>query len=260
MSEPAAPSEEEPSRAPADPAPWGLGGAVKLVSLSIGLQILLGLLLAGVAAVCFQLLDPGLIKGSQQLMDAIVEVTILPLVVGWSALTLGLLYTSIVLRHRRPFLESLGLRWPSMTGAAASLILGGSVAAAGVYLEICFPPDRGEMPEGPLTRLAQAGTWGHVLWSFIAVLAAPAIEELLFRGYAYRGARGKLGPARAGLAVTLVFVTLHFQETGFYLPAIASLAVVASVLVALMERTGNLSYCICCHLGYNATLALISWL
>jgi membrane protease YdiL (CAAX protease family) len=93
----------------------------------------------------------------------------------------------------------------------------------------------------------------------VAVVLAPVVEEVLFRGYSYLGARARVGARSAMAGVTLLFVVLHLGETGDWWPAITGIALVSFLLVSIMERTENLTHCIACHAGYNAALAGLSF-
>jgi len=240
------------------PAPWGLRGAVYVTALSGLSQLVFGLLLGGIAGMVIAWLDPGLIGSGEQFGEAVLQVTIIPLALLSSLFTLTLIYISVVLVCRRPLLESLGLRRPDASALTASLLLGAAAAALYVGVALLLPPGPDQDLGGPISKLAESGPFGHAIWILMAVVMAPAVEEILFRGYAYLGVRRRLGPLWAGAAVTTFFVLLHITETGTYLPALAGIATLATALIVMMERTGNLTYCIACHLGYNAMLAVMS--
>ena len=254
-SEVPAPTSPDPS---ADPAPWGLKGAILLPLLSFGGQLVLGLLVGGMAAAALMLLDPNITSNPEDFQEAILLVSLGPVALASSILTLGLIYVSVTVVARRPFLASLGLTRPSAPGLARSGGLGAAMALLYVGIAGVFPPDPEVELGGPLTRLAESGPFGHALWLGLAVLVAPVIEELLFRGYMFLGARRRLGPVGAGVAVTITFVALHLPETGTYWPAVAGIASMATALIMVMHRTGKLTYCIAGHLGYNAALAGLS--
>jgi len=252
MSDVAPPEASLPAAAP---APWGLGGSAAVVFLSLASQLVLALLLTGFAGLVLSASSPDLADKPEELSEAATQVSILPLALASSLVTLGLVYASVVVHHRRPFFKSLGLSRPSTRGLLASAACGWGLACAGVGLMMLIPFEGDSESLGPLTRLADSGPIGRAIWLALGLCLAPLVEEILFRGYAYLGARRRLGAFGSGLAVTCLFLLLHLGETGLYWPALAGIGMLAAVLAMLMERTGNLSYCIACHLGYNATLA-----
>ncbi len=245
---------------PPDPAPWGLRGALGVTVLAYAAQLVLGLLLGGFAWAVLAFLDPDLVGETQEMAEAVILVTVVPLALLSSIVTLGLVYGSVVLMSRRPLLESLCLRRPTFHGLASFTMLGAVLALLFLVGSIFFPPSEQEELGGPLSRLAESGPFGYGIWMALAILMAPFVEEVLFRGYAYLGARQRLGPVWAGAWVTLIFTALHVTETGTYWPALAGILLLSTILVLVMERTGNLFYCIFCHLGYNGALASLSLL
>jgi len=241
-----------------DPAPWGLAGAIAVTLLAYSTQIFVLIALGAVGGAVLLLMEPNLASHPEELKNLTVLVSLAPGALASSALTLVFIWFSVSVVCRRPFLEALHLRRPSGPGLAGAIALGMTIAAAYVGVAVAFPPPPNTELGGALSRLAEAGPFGFAMLVVLALAMAPVVEEILFRGYAFLGARRTLGRFGAGVAVTVVFVALHMMQTGTYLPALAGIATMATALVILMERTGNLSYCIAGHLGYNATLALLS--
>lgn len=249
---------EAPPSVPEDPAPWRLKGAIIVTALSLIGQIVLFILIGGAASLVIALLEPGILDHPAEMQDAVILISVAPVALLSSLLTVGLVYVSITAIYRRPFFASLRLSRPSGPSLAGYTALGYGVAVAYVAVSSLFPMPETSEPEGVLSKLAQSGTTGHIIWAVMALGLAPVAEEILFRGYAYLGARQKLGPVWAGVLVTSLFVPLHMGETGTYWPALAGIATLSTILILVIERTGNLSYCIACHLGYNAALASLS--
>lgn len=240
-----------------EPAPWGIRGAILVTGLSFAVQIVVALILGGFAAAVITFMDPGLVGDEEEFQNLVVLVTVVPMALLYTVFTLAIIHVSVTRVWHRPFAESLKLKIPTRAGLLGSLALGALMAAAFVTLASLFPPQ--EEIGGPLARLAETGLAGHLLWILLAVVMAPTVEEILFRGYAYLGVRQKLGPVRAGIAVSVVFLLLHLGETGFYIPALAGIGGMAVILIVLMERGGNLTCCIACHLGYNGALSMLSF-
>ena len=239
-------------------APWGLKGAILLPVLAYGGQVLLVLLLALFTRLMLLMMNPNLENEPEVLERLILQASLLPVAMASALLTLGMVYGSVSILSGRPFLAALGLRRPSR--ASISFALSGVLVAFGSLLVMAvFPPDE-ELPLGPMSELARSGPFGHAIWALLAVAVAPIVEEILFRGYAYLGARERLGAVRAATAVTLLFVGLHLTETAGWWPATLGIATISVLLAVIMQRTGNLTHCIACHAGYNATLAALSFL
>jgi len=258
--EPPPPSIPAPSEAAYSPAPWGFKGAALVTLLALASQVMLALVLGGVARLILVRLEPNIANHPDELLSLTTQTIVLPLEISWALLTLGLVYASVTLRHRRPFLGALRLLRPTLNGLFASAGGGFALAMLGVLLMSLFPWRGDDESLGPLSKLASSGGLGAAIWMLLAVGIAPVIEEILFRGYAYLGARERIGAFWAGVLVTAVFVPLHVGETGRYWPALVGITTMSAALVVVMERTRNLTYCIICHLGYNAGLVSLSLL
>lgn len=109
---------------------------------------------------------------------------------------------------------------------------------------------------GPLTRMSVTPGITRVVWVLTAIVLAPPIEELLFRGVLYGGYRKSFGPTGAAALTTVIFITLHFTEL-IHQP-LATLGITGLALAALWWRirSSAIGPAIAVHFGYNATLVL----
>jgi len=153
---------------------------------------------------------------------------------------------------------------------AAQGILGGAVFAAPVILVtsvvaiVAVQLAGGATPPSPLPPTGTAS--GLVLHLIAGAVIAPFAEEVLFRGFALTAWRRSVGPRRAILWTSIVFVLAHLLLiSGDTFGQAASLAFVAALVrvpVALalgwlFVRTGTLWAPIGLHAAYNAILILI---
>ena len=96
-----------------------------------------------------------------------------------------------------------------------------------------------------------------ILFVIGAVIFAPIVEELLFRGVLLRALLRRFEPAYAVLGSGVIFALVHYvgdPNTRPFLPALAGLGVVLAV-VAL--RSGDLSTSIFIHAGFNLTTTIL---
>jgi uncharacterized protein len=108
-------------------------------------------------------------------------------------------------------------------------------------------------PAQQLTAKGQ-GLWGLVGLLVLLAVAAPVVEELLFRGLLLRGLEVRLG-ARAALVVSsLVFAAVHLQVVQF-----PGLLVAGLVFGWLVQRSGRLGPAIVAHVAFNAATVLVMW-
>jgi len=89
---------------------------------------------------------------------------------------------------------------------------------------------------------------------FTILIAAPVIEELVFRGFLYSYLRKKLSMVKALPISALIFSFLHFSpdQGGSNIPLLSSLFVLALFLGFLYERQRSLFAPIALHMTFNS--------
>lgn len=104
------------------------------------------------------------------------------------------------------------------------------------------------VPQGPVETLREANSaWEKFYFGFVAILLAPVVEELLFRGMMYPALK-QVGFPRFALLFTSFFFALIHLNLMTFLP----LFLFAMVLVWLYEQTDNLIVPIVAHSLFNA--------
>jgi membrane protease YdiL (CAAX protease family) len=99
---------------------------------------------------------------------------------------------------------------------------------------------------------------GTVVLFFIgAVIFAPLVEELLFRGILLRGLLRKVEPATAIVLSAVIFALVHYIGDPNTLPFLPALAGLGAVLALTALRTGDLSASIFIHAGFNLTTTIL---
>lgn len=99
--------------------------------------------------------------------------------------------------------------------------------------------------------IMQEDSWLKVPYILIAILAAPLVEELLFRGVLFPYLVKRTGLAGGTLLVALLFATIHFHP-----PSFLPLALLSAALCLAYWRTGSLWVCIGMHAVFNAVSIL----
>lgn len=153
-------------------------------------------------------------------------------------------------RHGLPFPAALGLGLPLPRGLAR-VFFGGMLLQVAVLLLVVMLPPPPDMVS-PLERLLRQGPWAMWLVLVVAVIIAPFVEEVLFRGLLLGALRRRWSFPLAALLVTVVFTALHASQTRTYLPALAGIFICGWVLATLRERSGSLWPPVALHMGFNA--------
>ena len=159
------------------------------------------------------------------------------------------------------FLMQHGLRWREFLGLDQSgwqrglwLALGVAALALPVALllnalsETVLVTLRGKAEMQPTMKILEmtVGTFRRVCFGFTAVLLAPVVEEILFRGVLYPAIKLRGYPKSALIGTSLLFAAIHGS-----LMTLVPLFFLAAVFVWLYERTGTLAAPIVAHSFFN---------
>lgn len=173
-----------------------------------------------------------------------------PVQLIYYALLFLLLYAMVSGRRRLPFWSSLALHRLRPAYILPAVVTGCLLAILVQFSSLLFPP-----PEPlPIDRLfnTRAAAWLIIASS---LLAAPLLEELVFRGYIYTLLERLWGMAPAVLLSGLLFGSIHFSQLypGYF--QMLLLCVVGIVFSLARARTGTVLASILLHFGYNATIS-----
>lgn len=142
-------------------------------------------------------------------------------------------------------------------GAVAPFAVGAVVVALQSLLGLDDPE-----PVGLLAEVEQASTVTNVVIFVSVVLAAPAVEELVFRRALFGGIRRRLGLAW-GLALSSLLFGLVHLDVILSSPVGAlqglGLVLVGLVLALLHHRTDHLAAPIAAHATYNGVIMALTF-
>jgi hypothetical protein len=92
----------------------------------------------------------------------------------------------------------------------------------------------------------------RIAFVFIATIAAPVTEELIFRAGLFRFLRGRLPGWVAVLVSSLLFAAIHQS-----LASLAGLTMLAAVCALAYQRTGRIGTAIVAHALFNLTTVVV---
>ena len=151
---------------------------------------------------------------------------------------------------RRPFWQTLGWGWHPRfkwlhAAGLALLMLGVAVLA-----EKLLPHK-----ETDLEKLLKLGMAVKLMVAALAVLTAPLIEEIVYRGVVYSSAEGLWGKTAAVALVTVLFALVHVPQYWGSWAANTAILSLSLVLTLLRAWSGTLLPCVVTHLVYNGIQA-----
>lgn len=164
-------------------------------------------------------------------------------------LVLGYVYFLVVVGYRRPFWTTLNWRMLTLR-QILRFSLGGILLGFAIRFAPTLLPDR----EGfPLERLFSSPGAAYAVAAF-AVLIAPFMEELIFRGVLFSFFERQVGIRFAIVTTAVLFAGLHIPEYWGAWNHVFLIFVVGVVFSLARGLTGSLVASFVLHLAYNATL------
>lgn len=112
-------------------------------------------------------------------------------------------------------------------------------------------------PEHPLVPTVESG--GVLTWTvaiLLAVIVAPLVEEIVFRGLLYTALRARMGMWASVIISGMIFAALHPTIPEQFL----MLSVLGCAFAVIRERTGSLVPSMICHGINNGVIFLALWL
>lgn len=172
-----------------------------------------------------------------------------------------LLITVLVRQHHVTWMEAFGFNTPelgrslalaTLAGLAVLPVALGLAAGSGQLMtwlaELTRSDALAPVTQQAVQTIRESSTPEHQLFfGLFAIVLAPVVEELLFRGVLYPAIKQNGYPRAAWLGTSFIFALTHANTMTFL-----SLFVLSLLLIWLYERTANLLAPILTHSLFNA--------
>jgi membrane protease YdiL (CAAX protease family) len=165
-------------------------------------------------------------------------------------LTLILCWAVVTRFGKQPFLPSLGWHWAGFSRSGKLLLVFGVVA--GIYIINIGLVQ--VLPESETTRFSEmlkSSNSVRVAVALMAVLTAPIVEEMVYRGILYSPLKSRLGMSASVLIVTILFVLVHFHQYEGAWASLVGLSILSFVLTLIRAVTRSILPCVAIHLVFN---------
>ncbi|MBK6796434.1 MAG: CPBP family intramembrane metalloprotease [Acidobacteria bacterium] len=166
-------------------------------------------------------------------------------------MTLFICWFVVTDRGRRPFLKTLGWGWHSQFKWVHAVALAFLLTGVTILFEKRLPHK-----ETDLEKLLKMGAMVRYLIAFLAVVTAPMVEEVVYRGILYTGIEKAWGKYAGIGFVTLLFALVHVPQYWGSVAAITAIITLSLVLTILRSWSGSLLPCVATHLVYNGIQAI----
>jgi membrane protease YdiL (CAAX protease family) len=171
------------------------------------------------------------------------------------ALMLAFSYVLVAVSHSQPFWAML--RWRRMTaGKTLACLVGGAFLTVAIAL---FPPVFPDASQFPLESLFNSRAAAYAIGAF-AILVAPFMEEMIFRGILFGIFESQVGLRFAVLMTAILFGGLHVPEYWGAWNHMFLIFLVGLVFSLARGRSGSLAPSVFLHVGYNASMMIALFL
>lgn len=229
------------------PKPWGLRDFFLFIAfVPIGLFAANILILLGYA-----LIQPTMHwrLARQQLSND--PFFLLALQTVFYGLMLAYIYVLVTVGHAQPFWATL--RWRRITvWQALGCFAGGTLMTVAIAL---FPPVLPDATQFPLESLFNSRAAAYAIGAF-AILVAPFMEEMIFRGILFGIFESQIGLRSAILITAILFGGLHVPEYWGAWNHMFLIFLVGLVFSLTRGRSGSLAPSVFLHMGYNASMMI----
>jgi membrane protease YdiL (CAAX protease family) len=164
--------------------------------------------------------------------------------------TLAFCWAIVTKVGKRPFWKTLGSSWPERSEAFKVTFVFGVVVGMfilDVLLNRLLPPSK----ETAFDQMLKASPQVRVAVALLAVVTAPLVEEVVYRGVLFSGLRSRVGAIPSVIAVSVLFAGVHFPQYWGAWSSLAGITVLSVALTAIRARSKSIAPCIAIHLSYN---------
>lgn len=239
-----------PPASRADAPPWSLASAFLVWLTSVGLT----LVVPNVVVIFYVLLVDQSLVGALRQGQLPPRVALIFIISAFVAhvLTLAISWRVVTGGGMRPFLATLGWGWVPQFRWAHAVGLACLMLVVGPLFEKVLPHGETE-----LEKLLNISTSVRVGVALLAVLTAPLVEEIVYRGILYSALERAWGRVASVAVVALLFGAAHFHQYRESLAVIAAILLLSLVLTLLRAATRKLLPCVATHLIFNGIQAVV---
>lgn len=171
-------------------------------------------------------------------------------------LTFVLVWAVVSYAGRRPFWKNIEFEWPTKSSRAMTTMLSIVVAIVLFSLAFAITSLYGQR-KTDLDLLIESSIYTRLATAFVAVVTAPLIEELVYRGLLYNAIEKAGGVAVAILVVSLLFAGVHVFQYRNNIAVIAVITLLSVTLTVTRAVSGKVLPAFIIHLVFNGIQSVL---
>jgi membrane protease YdiL (CAAX protease family) len=164
-------------------------------------------------------------------------------------LIVGFIFFLVAIMHSQPILRTLHLTQTGNLHFGRWIIRGVALAITVLVISSLLP----QPADSPLEKLLTT-TPSIVLFAILGIALAPALEEIIFRGFIFSVLDDLYGSKAAVPVTAILFAVLHMSQLLGNWAAIAAILLVGYAFTIVRHRTGSVIPCIIMHTAYNSMI------
>ncbi len=171
-------------------------------------------------------------------------------------LTLGFAWFMVTEGGRRPFWKAVGWEWPE--GRSHKFVILVSVLIALALYGVAWAVTTifgGQKTD--LDILIESSLYTRVATALVAVVTAPLIEEVIYRGVIYPAIERVMGVGFAVVVVSLLFAGIHVYQYRTNLAVILVITLLSITLTVARAATGKMLPSFIIHLVFNGIQSVL---
>jgi uncharacterized protein len=247
--QPAAPARIDPNN-----PPWGLVAAFLVWVASVALLVVMTVIFL----IPYSMSKTRGMTGDEltQFLSTDKTAILLALLSGIPAhlLTLGVVWAVVTRFGKRPFWSTIGWTRGRGFGFWTSAGLAALLYIFSISMIYVFGQSE---TETALSRVIQSSRQAALALAFMALVTAPLVEELVYRGVLYSALHKAAGRAWAVVGVLALFTLVHVPQYWPNYGAIAAVGLLSVSLTLVRAYTGRLLPCFIMHAVFNGIQAVL---
>ena len=167
-------------------------------------------------------------------------------------LTLMASYRFIIRSSKGSFFSALGWHWPERFGLVKTILFTIFIFFVTAIIISLFPYQKTDMQ-----KFIEISMAVRVLVGIIAIISAPFVEELIYRGILFAGLRRDFGVAPAIIGVSFLFLLVHIPQYWGAWGIIVGLGFLSLTLTLVRAYSGSLLPSFVIHLIFNTIQVIL---
>jgi membrane protease YdiL (CAAX protease family) len=171
-------------------------------------------------------------------------------------LTFVLVWAIVSYAGRRPFWKNIEFDWPAGSTRTMTTLLSIVVAIVLFSLAFAITMYYGQR-KTDLDLLIESSIYTRFATAFVAVVTAPLIEELVYRGLLYKALEKAAGVGISIVVVSLLFAGVHVFQYRNNIAVIAVITLLSVTLTVARAVSGKVLPAFIIHLVFNGIQSVL---